>query len=849
MEAKESNNINKFSDFITKEHFLNSNKLVFTSDNSLFSLLNNNLFKSTNYNKKIIKDKVLQKQLLSGSNKPNNNETSQFKLNYLDHYDVPLKQFFQFKSYPNNIISIDSHLIISIFDISTDIGIDSTETKRNDSSYFFSTSNSTLHLTHSHSESLNKYFKLDSSFNNPEIIDQIISNRDNNTILFLTSCSRLILLKLTFDSSDLFIELIFDQILKHNFLTEIRVLDFDKEGIYIILDSHLYFFCSNDVVTKNNRGMIHSVVDADIKKDNFSKVRGSNWQYVFKNNLSYSDDGFVIKDLILKLSDIDEFIHNIEIFEIKNSYVKDNKKIINKEELNDIKSKEKNGEEYCFVSYKKYIAVFTNKRVILFKSKNSDQSDNINNDNSNKILSFSEYLVEETVYTRINTNETRNSSNTSNLNSHDYNKNNSFISSGKFYLKTMDKDTNNNNNSDSTRTSSTSNKICYIQSLHLFFVISNNEIRAVDVLNKKENFNIQLKDSKKYGVLTINKILYIGNNYLICLNNSEDEVYFIDKEKNKFKLIYKEHLYNLDNNYVINNLEQLFIFWFSEINTGSSFKFKMKNLINNQKMIDIINNNNTQLDNKDRDRDNKFTIMSNNKVNRNNEINNKTTTEEEQLRSLYKSLKHNDCITNFTNTSNCNFDSLTLNAQNTENKVNVDISSKFNILSISLDIEEQEEAYLKNVQEKINSIQKHKFQRKYLSIILKQLRKSSILISRNKALTIIDINNFFSYKNNINDFIFSSGNYLNSIQEMFCENKIEFFYHRNDFRIIVEECLIYLTYIEILLYGYNSFRLNYYLVLLFEKARFMESLGKLVIVAIDSNDYKSFNILSNLISV
>ena len=108
--------------------------------------------------------------------------------------------------------------------------------------------------------------------------------------------------------------------------------------------------------------------------------------------------------------------------------------------------------------------------------------------------------------------------------------------------------------------------IGYYNNNYLLFILNRNEIRAleVDYLLKPKNYTVKLQNSKKYGDVSLYKIIFFNDKILIACNKAFDEVYIINKVN--FKIIYKEILYTSNHMFKIisnNNSLYLIIFWIS----------------------------------------------------------------------------------------------------------------------------------------------------------------------------------------------------------------------------------------------------------------------------------------------
>ena len=140
----------------------------------------------------------------------------------------------------------------------------------------------------------------------------------------------------------------------------------------------------------------------------------------------------------------------------------------------------------------------------------------------------------------------------------------------------------------------------------LYFIISKNEIRCLDIITivnnyinknsiKPKNYTIKLSYNKRKNnnsLLNLSKILFANNEYLIATNNEEDDIYVIEKEKDKYKIIYNDTLFSNNNYYVlINDINckyyKFLNIWFTNDN---NIKYKAKTLQKNLLTNNIINN-------------------------------------------------------------------------------------------------------------------------------------------------------------------------------------------------------------------------------------------------------------------
>lgn len=142
-----------------------------------------------------------------------------------------------------------------------------------------------------------------------EYILQLLPNDIEQSIIILTSSFRLIVLE--FSMVDFHYEALLDQNIKHNFIKEINLLRFNRKVIYLVLDSHVYFF------------------DLTLCISHKSKV--------------------IIKDIFLKVTSIEEAIHSlvispegshIAVFSNQKVYLFDNLSIMSSEVIHDLGSSE-----------------------------------------------------------------------------------------------------------------------------------------------------------------------------------------------------------------------------------------------------------------------------------------------------------------------------------------------------------------------------------------------------------------------------------------------------------------------------------------------------------------------------
>lgn len=123
----------------------------------------------------------------------------------------------------------------------------------------------------------------------------------------------------------------------------------------------------------------------------------------------------------------------------------------------------------------------------------------------------------------------------------------------------------------------------------LYFFIANSELRVIDISQKKKNFTVKLVIPKKFSAPNIQKILNVNNDLILALNNEEDEIYFIDK--NKFKLMHKEVIYEEKFNFVIFDC-YFFTFYISNNTVFSKSRIiYQKEVIHKSQLTDNCSNN------------------------------------------------------------------------------------------------------------------------------------------------------------------------------------------------------------------------------------------------------------------